>query len=176
MNIFVTNLDCVKSAIALDDKRVIKMVLESTQMLCTSVNEMGGITPYKSSHKNHPCSVWARQNQSNFKWLLRHALALASQYRFRYGKTHKCNAILQDIDNSRACHLLPDGNMSEFVNCAANVSKGVCFKHVSDVTDAYRQYLNLRWTTDVYKPTWTGVGMPVWADLRIYGISQQKNH
>jgi len=163
MNIFVTNSDHDLSAHALDDKRVIKMVLESTQMLCTATNEAGGSTPYKSAHRNHPCSVWVRQNKSNFTWLLRHAFSLSSQYTFRYGKTHKCNSILLDLDASRASELMPSGELTGFANCASNTGKGVCFKHMPDVTEAYRHYLNARWATDVRKPTWTNVSPPGWA-------------
>ena len=165
MNIFVTNSDYLLSACALDDKRVIKMILESTQMLCTATNEAGCETPYKSSHKNHPCSVWVRQNKSNFTWLLRHAFSLCSQYTFRYGKTHKCNSILLALEADHASEMMPSGELTEFVNCASNQNKGVCFKHVSSVTEAYKQYLNARWSADIRKPTWTNILPPHWANV-----------
>ncbi len=38
MNIFVSDENPEKAAKNLDDKRVIKMILESTQLLCTAVN------------------------------------------------------------------------------------------------------------------------------------------
>ena len=72
MNIFVTHLDPVKCAQNLDDKRVIKMILESAQMLSTSINVSGGKGPYKTTHVNHPCSVWVRSSNANYYWLLNH--------------------------------------------------------------------------------------------------------
>ena len=67
MNIFAiegnpkTNeIDWVKSAKSLDNYRVVKMILESCQMLCTTLNELYGeqVAPYRSTHKNHPSTKW----------------------------------------------------------------------------------------------------------------------
>lgn len=47
MNIFFTD-DCpYKAASNLDDKRVIKMILESAQMLCTALDAYGAFTKYE---------------------------------------------------------------------------------------------------------------------------------
>ena len=63
MNIFVTDEDPVKSAQTLCDKHVVKMVLESAQMLSTAwrqwdpeASEERGL--YKAAHPNHPCTKW----------------------------------------------------------------------------------------------------------------------
>lgn len=39
------------------------MALETAQLLCTTVNIVNdsSITPYKTTHKNRPSAVWARQ-------------------------------------------------------------------------------------------------------------------
>lgn len=99
MNIFATDKDPVKSAAYLDDKRVVKMCLETAQLLCGAINVVAGeqVTPYKTSHKNHPCSIWTRQTLSNWMWLYRHGKALAAEYTARYGKTHKCEAIMDEV-------------------------------------------------------------------------------
>ena len=47
-------------------------------------------TPYKLTHKNHPCSVWARTSLDNFKWLGELGLELCKEYTYRYDKVHKC--------------------------------------------------------------------------------------
>lgn len=164
MNIFVTN-DCpFKSAIALDDKRVVKMVLESTQMLCTAINEYGGKTPYKSTHKNHPCNVWVRQNRANFAWLFKHAIALSNEYKHRYGRQHKCTNILVSIIEKNLFDLLPNTEyrLYSFVNCAAHKGKGLDFKSIQPTVEAYKQYLNSRWSTDVREPKWTNREPPKW--------------
>jgi hypothetical protein len=162
MNIFVTDDSPTLAAKNLDDKRLVKMVLETTQMLCTAINEYGGMTPYKSTHKNHPCNVWARQTKGNFLWLLKHGLALAAEYSKRYDKTHKCELVLRLIDNECLVELLPNGPLQPFANCTANAAKNISFKHIQPVTDAYKEYLMARWATDTRKPTWTNATPPNW--------------
>lgn len=51
MNIFATDPCPIKSAQFLDDKRVIKMILESAQMLCTALHQLGydKEIPYKQT-------------------------------------------------------------------------------------------------------------------------------
>jgi len=165
MNIFVTSENPTISARNLDDKRLVKMVLETTQMLCTAINECGGNAPYKSTHKNHPANVWARQTQSNFIWLLKHGYALSLEYSKRFDKTHKCHHILKLIDNECYSEIIPQGPLTSFANCAANQSKGISFKHITDVTEAYKQYLIARWATDTRKPIWTNSPKPNWCSI-----------
>ena len=49
------------------DKHVIKMILESGQMLCAAHPEVRA--PWKRSHYNHPCTVWTRTSKANYEWL-----------------------------------------------------------------------------------------------------------
>ena len=86
MNIFVLSEDPVETAQMQLNKHVVKMVLESAQMLCAPYET--GVAPYKRAHYNHPCTIWARESYENYQWLISHALALAEEYTFRYGKEH----------------------------------------------------------------------------------------
>ena len=83
MNIFVLDRHPVTAAQLQCDRHVVKMVLESAQMLCTSINMLGGQAQYKTAHVNHPCSVWARETLGNFLWLYDHGMALAKEYTHR---------------------------------------------------------------------------------------------
>ena len=92
MNIFYFD-DCpVKSAEAQPDKMLVKMPLETAQMLCTAHRVLDGddyadsVGLYKEAYKNHPCTVWARQSRGNYEWLYTHFLALGMEYTYRYGK------------------------------------------------------------------------------------------
>lgn len=92
MNIFVLDRDVKKCAIYHNDKHVVKMILESAQLLCgvhhmteSNINDI----PYKLSHKNHPCSIWAREDISNYLWLCELGLELCKEYTYRYGRRHK---------------------------------------------------------------------------------------
>ena len=90
MNIFVLDLDPTNAARYQCDRHVVKMVLESAQLLCSAHEN----APYKRTHYNHPSAVWTRSSLSNYKWLLAHAYALADEYKARYGKEHKCVEVL----------------------------------------------------------------------------------
>ena len=93
------NVDWFGSAVSQDNLRVVKMTLETTQLLCTALNVLSEdkVTPYKSAHVNHPCSKWARASSANWKQLYYHALCLCSEYTRRFGKTHKCDDVLSKI-------------------------------------------------------------------------------
>lgn len=92
MNIFYVDSNPIVAAQSLCDKHVVKMILESAQMLCTAHNELDGDSPtrYKSTHINHPSNKWVRNRLSNYGWLDEHFNALLQEYSYRYGKTHAC--------------------------------------------------------------------------------------
>ena len=112
MNIFALDNDPRLAAMMMCDKHIVKMVLESAQMLCTAINYKGGVTPYKTSHTNHPCTIWTRASQENFRWLTEHAKELNAQYRKRYNKrtNHKSWEIIKSVvrDNAPIIRSLPD--------------------------------------------------------------------
>ena len=91
MNIFYLDRDPKLAAICLYNKHVVKMILESAQMLCTAHHVIMGDdadVPYKTTHKNHPSTIWARQSAQNYAWLYHHMIALGEEYYVRYGKKH----------------------------------------------------------------------------------------
>ena len=103
MNIFYLDKDPKLAAIYQYNKHVVKMILESAQMLCTAHHCYGSAeqkanVPYKQAHLNHPSTIWARQSKSTYMWLYEHMMALGTEYYVRYGKTHltitKCKEFL----------------------------------------------------------------------------------
>jgi hypothetical protein len=146
MNIFATSSCPIQSAAFLDSKRTIKMILESAQMLCTTLHLLGMKPPYKPTHINHPCTVWVRQSRQNYMWLVRHFEALCSKYKKFSGKTHKCEQFLSYfIENA---DLLPDTGLTAFANCAKNLEKGLDFSNLP-VHIAYEKYLIARFESDI---------------------------
>mgnify|MGYP003127289329 FL=1 len=90
MNIFYLD-ECPKKAAQVQyNKHVVKMILESAQMLCTAHHHYGNgdNVPYKKAHYNHPSTIWVRQNSIHYDWLYDHMIALGDEYTKRYGKTH----------------------------------------------------------------------------------------
>lgn len=101
MNIFVLSDNPFEAASMQCDKHVVKMLVESTQILSTTLHQFGIPAPYKPTHVNHPCCKWARESSANHEWLLTHAFALLNEYHFRYGdrknKIHACTSHLTTI-------------------------------------------------------------------------------
>lgn len=82
------------------DKHVVKMGLESVQMLSTVVrlhDEHAPDSLYRQTHGNHPCTLWARRSADNWKWLLEHTAATFAEYTSRYGKVHKSTHVYNAI-------------------------------------------------------------------------------
>lgn len=148
MNIFVTSFDPVKAARYLDDQRIIKMMTESVQMLSTACRVMGIDHPslFRKTHENHPCSVWVRAGRDNFSWLHEHALALQDEWRRRWNhkKTSRSIERFKEAKGLKCLKLLPSCG-TPFVNCAANSTYGLDFKHL-EIRKAYRMYLKARWS------------------------------
>ena len=90
MNIFYLDKCPYKAAELQYNKHVVKMILESAQMLCTAHHHYDMFTdvPYKKAHYNHPSTIWCRQNKKHYRWLYNHMIGLGDEYRARYGKTH----------------------------------------------------------------------------------------
>jgi len=97
MNIFVLDISPKKAAEYHLDKHVVKMNVEYAQIMCTVLNDLGHTTPYKSTHRNHPCTKWARESLSNYLWLRELSLELHKEFQYRYGKTHKSGLVAESL-------------------------------------------------------------------------------
>lgn len=101
MNIFVLDSDPAKAATYHCDKHVVKMIVESAQMLCTAHHVLDSVIDksllYRKTHVNHPCSVWCRQSKSNYDWLYRLFISLCDEYTKRYNKVHKTYIKFKDV-------------------------------------------------------------------------------
>lgn len=152
MNIFVTSKCPIESASYLDTIRLNKMISESAQLLCSALRHYEIAVPYKKSHQNHPAAVWCRATRSNYMWLWNHFDALWAEMFRRRGTIHKSGTHKQFLFDA-AIHI-PDGELTPFVNCAANAKLGISYKHIEDTCLAYQLYLSDRWETDKREPTW----------------------
>ena len=149
MNIFVLDNNPHVAAMYACDKHVVKMILESAQMLCSVQPE--GTAPYKRSFYNHPCTKWVRASSANYDWLIEHARALCTEYSRRYGKVHKSEKVIDWCDANRP--ELPDVGLTPFAQAMPEDYKN------EDAVEAYRTYYRndkRRFATwkDVDPPTW----------------------
>lgn len=94
MNIFILDWDHETCARWHCDKHVVKMPLETAQMLSTVHHRYTGDGPYRAIHQKHPCTLWAGQTVENYRWLWRLGKHLCREYTYRYEKTHSCERVL----------------------------------------------------------------------------------
>lgn len=137
MNIFAISNDPTQAAVMQVDRHVVKMILETAQLLCTAhrildgeeyidktktgrkvkrwrlANPQDDMLLYSATHINHPSAVWARASRGNYEWLYRHFQALCLEYTYRYGKYHKCMSMLWD-HLSMAPRNIPDLPLQPF--------------------------------------------------------------
>jgi len=117
MNIFYLDKSPYLAAKHQYNKHVVKMILESAQMLCTAHHVYGNAeqklnVPYKQAHLNHTSTIWVRQCRANYRWLYLHMLALGNEYTERYGKTHMTIHECAEFLNVPPVHI-PDGDFCE---------------------------------------------------------------
>lgn len=102
MNIFVLDVEAAIAAKLHCDKHVVKMIVETAQLLCTHLHAVGIKLPsdvplYKPTHKSHPCALWLHGGRAHFFWLLEFGLWLCAVYTRRYGKTHATEICLRHM-------------------------------------------------------------------------------
>ena len=100
MNIFYLDRSPMVAAEMHCNKHVVKMILETAQMLSTAHRVIDGdeyadrVGLYKMAHKNHPSTIWTRTSTENYMWLNRLFGALCREYTYRYGKHHASERLL----------------------------------------------------------------------------------
>jgi len=157
MNIFVLDKNPVTAAEYMCDKHIVKMILESCQLLSTAHRVLDGQKVerqtkngrrytyykledfkvdgyiYKSTMINHPCTIWARQSTRNYDWLCKHTLALCEQYTKRYGKIHVSTPLSEWLFRHPPIGLKID-DLTPFAQAMPDQ-----YKH-QDAVKAYRDY------------------------------------
>jgi hypothetical protein len=156
MNIFVLDENPQVAAQMHNDKHCIKMILESAQLLC-GVHHMIDPTstpqvPYKLSHKNHPCSIWARDCIENYIWLCDLGLSLCEEYTYRYSKRHKSQDVIEWCMTNMP-NLKENGDITPFALAMPNECK------VNPAVDSYRLYYI---THKKEFSTWKNRNKPEW--------------
>lgn len=179
MNIFATDKCPVQSARALDNRRVVKMILESAQLMINvgyeykvqrnRIPKASVGLPYKPTHVNHPCSKWVKESKENFQWLYEHYMALLVEYEAQYNKKHR---LLESSHLIRSySELIERQSFTSFANCSL-------FKEEQDVYLAYKLTMEEKWSKEIelwktmgaqgrssYKPQWRNNTIPQWVKI-----------
>ncbi len=195
MNIFVTDPCPIQSARNLPDKHIVKMPLETCQMLAIiysdwyygvgKLHKVNG-QPYatkRGAFRKHPCTIWAAAHYGNLSWLITHGLALCDEYKARYNKTHSCFApMLEAVSIFEAAF---DFNIDIYKDTVDTFTRAMPeylkFDDTIDTITAYKRYLNTKpWLATNYlripsrKPSFiitTMTTTPNKSDLPVYDFS-----
>ncbi len=134
MNIFVLDYEPYLAAQYHCDKHVVKMVLETAQILSTALRLRGVDCAdlYKTAYVNHPCVQWAAESEGNLAWLSQMGYCLGEEYTHRYGKHHKSATIIDNCIKHIDC--LPFEEMTPF-----RLALPDCYRF-DDTVKSYRAY------------------------------------
>jgi hypothetical protein len=160
MNIFYLDKDPVKCAEYHADRHVVKMSVESAQILCSAYYFTGQaeLSPYRLTHPNHPCCVWARESLSNWMWLRALGLALCSEYTFRYDRAHKCEGVIRGLEAPCLPDIGPTGVKYAFDGR---------YLVSSDPVENYRNYY---WLAKSHLFSWRKRPVPYWIIEKELGL------
>ena len=186
MNLFVLHNDHIIAARMQCDKHIVKMIVESGQMLSTVHRVLDGnltIKPsksgkrmvkyweladverenilYKAVHMNHPCTVWTRESADNYEWHYKHFVALCDEYTYRYGKTHATDALLRD-KLAKPPKNIPSVSMTPF-KLAMKTNPECMFPE--DPVKSYRLYYQTK--QDRFNMNWTNRPVPSWFNFKV---------
>lgn len=132
MNIFILDSDIKKSVSYLMDKHLTKMPLETAQILCSPF--MQGEAPYRRTHYNHPCCVWARKSKQNYEWLLLYGYAIFDEFETQRGKQHGSRYVLDWCAENYDRLMLPNIGQTPFAQAMPDE-----FRNANPIK-AYRKY------------------------------------
>jgi hypothetical protein len=156
MNLFFLSRTPREAAQAHANKHVVKMVLETAQMLSTAHRLADGARAlglsargractswvladaererllYRATHANHPTAAWVRGSRAHYDWAFSLFCELLSEYTFRYGKVHACTKLVRALAEAPAG--VPDAGFSDPPKCMPEVYAA------GDVVTCYRTY------------------------------------
>lgn len=179
MNLFYLDKDPIKAAQLQCDKHVVKMIVESAQMLSTAHRMLDGTLVetrtktgrkgrhyrlddsrenllYKAVHYHHPCTVWTMKSNNNYNWHWVHYKALCEEYTYRYGKVHKTDDLLTEALYQPPRNI-PVGHLSPLPLAMGAAPECIDY---SDPVGSYRKFYQTKQKR--FKMAWTKREIPEW--------------
>ena len=179
MNLFILNNNPILAAQEQCDKHVVKMIVESAQMLSTVHRMLDGCeikrpsvsgktmakyfelpderenVLYRACHFNHPCTIWTRESMHNYRWHYLHFIGLCDEYTYRYDKIHSTDTKLRKA-LSKLPNNIPVKKMTPFK--LAMGSNPECI--TEDAVESYRKFYHTK--QERFKMDWTKRPIPAW--------------
>ena len=180
MNLFVLDTCPIEAARLQCDKHVVKMIVESAQMLSTVHRMLDGVQTrvpsksgktmskawtlpdsrdavlYRAVHMHHPCTIWTAESNNNYNWHYVHFVALCDEYTYRYGKVHSTDTLLREVLKNPPQNI-PVGPLTK--QPLAMKSNPECMDY-RDIVGSYRKFYQTK--QDRFKMAWTKRPIPEW--------------
>ena len=174
MNIFVLDEDPIKAAQDMCNKHIVKMIIESAQIMSTvyrlAMEDRWSLSAqdvamfpklYKATHINHPAVKWVNTSVHNTDWIFQHLLAIEREYNCRYNKNldkeYKVEPVIRELEGVRWAIWKDFGDWKQhtpFVQCMPEQYQN------QDAVEAYRNYYRgekakfAKWKPYANEPTW----------------------
>ena len=187
MNIFILDKNPIIAAQLQCDKHVVKMIVESAQMLSTAHRMLDGYvekrpsksgkriinywvhpnknyeaTLYKAVHHGHPCTIWTMESSDNYNWHYIHWTSLCKEYQYRYNKKHSTQSLLEEILSHTPKNILKI-NQTPFALAMKHEPQCI---YPDDPVRSYQEYYQTK--QDRFRMNWTKRQIPEWFNAYLY--------
>jgi hypothetical protein len=180
MNIFALSPDPQEAAEWHCDKHVVKMIIESGQMLSTAHRMLDGNETrrpsstgktmsryweledsredvlYKAVHTGHPCTIWTMQSDRHYFWHYLLFEFLCKEYTYRYGKVHSTETKLLNVLKEKPKNI-PKAPWNPWP--LAMKSNPECMNHI-DPIGSYQKFYQTK--QERFSMVWTKRETPNW--------------
>ena len=155
MNLFLPEETIYDSVRALDDRRLIKQILECKTILDVALNET------KKGYAKHPVVVYYKDNP---RFAADYAFACLNEYYDRFHKEHTMLKPIWDMyififDNQIYDIQRPT---TKHFYCEGAKTDPNCIRTTENTIELFRNKLCKKWDNDKYPPKWTNRQPPEW--------------
>lgn len=145
MNIFMPEETIYDSVKALDDRRLIKQILECKTILDVALDET------KKGYARHPVVVYYK-DYPNF--VAGFGIQCCVEYEYRFNKRH---SLYKEFFGT-----LIYGKIPKPFYCDGSKTDPNCIRTIENTVELFRNKLCKKWDNDKYPPKWTNREPPVW--------------
>ena len=150
MNVFLPECSVSDSVRCLDDRRLIKQILEIDALLDDS-----------KGYNNHPVKVFYRDKKI---FLAHYGYMCCCEYSWRFEKTHKLYVVFDEYINTNGGFKLDYMYWQDGLYASGSKNSPDCIRETDHykIRQLFRQKLIDKWNNDKTPPKWTNTNPPEW--------------
>ena len=154
MNLFLPEETIAASVKALDDRRLIKQILECKAILDVALDET------KKGYAKHPVVVYYKDFP---KFVVDYGFKAAVEYNRRFGKNHSLYSWFVIIARNIKCEAIFGYHEDpKPFYCEGKKTYPNCIRTTENTVELFRKKLCTKWDNDKYPPKWTNRQPPEW--------------